>query len=99
MPRIPRKFVFDPTEVGVYHCINRCLRRAFCVASTAFQVVEISSVRRNSLKSRNQWLKYHLGRVTPAQQPTGEQPSNASQILRNHEFAESGKKPCFDNDS
>ena len=29
MPRIPRKFVFDPTEVGVYHCINRCVRRAF----------------------------------------------------------------------
>ena len=29
MSRIPRKFVFDPTEVGVYHCINRCVRRAF----------------------------------------------------------------------
>ena len=29
MPRIPRMFVFDPTEVGVYHCINRCVRRAF----------------------------------------------------------------------
>lgn len=29
MPRIPRKFVFDPAEVGVYHYINRCVRRAF----------------------------------------------------------------------
>ena len=29
MPRLPRKFVFDPTAVGVYHCINRCVRRAF----------------------------------------------------------------------
>ena len=26
MPRIPRMFVFDPTEVDVYHCINRCVR-------------------------------------------------------------------------
>ena len=29
MPRIPRKHLFDPAEVGVYHCINRCVRRAF----------------------------------------------------------------------
>ena len=29
MPRLPRKLVFDPAEVGVYHCINRCVRRAF----------------------------------------------------------------------
>ncbi len=26
--RIPRKLLFDPAEVGVYHCINRCVRRA-----------------------------------------------------------------------
>ena len=24
---MPRMFVFDPTEVGVYHCINRCMLR------------------------------------------------------------------------
>src|SRR5437879_3801831 len=29
MPRIPRKFLFDPAEVGIYHCISRCVRRAF----------------------------------------------------------------------
>lgn len=29
MPRIPRKFLFDPSEVGVYHCINRCVRHAY----------------------------------------------------------------------
>ncbi|MDA0810479.1 MAG: hypothetical protein O2945_18330 [Planctomycetota bacterium] len=29
MARMPRKFVVDDDEVGVYHCINRCVRRAF----------------------------------------------------------------------
>jgi REP element-mobilizing transposase RayT len=27
MSRLPRKFVFEPHEVGVYHGINRCVRR------------------------------------------------------------------------
>jgi hypothetical protein len=26
---MPRKEGFDPTEVGIYHCINRCVRRSF----------------------------------------------------------------------
>jgi REP element-mobilizing transposase RayT len=26
---MPRKYVVDEDEVGVYHCINRCVRRAF----------------------------------------------------------------------
>ena len=29
MPRIRRRFLIDPTEVGTYHCINRCVRRSF----------------------------------------------------------------------
>ena len=29
MARTPRKELIDETEVGVYHCINRCVRRAF----------------------------------------------------------------------
>lgn len=29
MPRIRRRFLIAPAEVGVYHCINRCVRRAF----------------------------------------------------------------------
>ena len=29
MPRIRRRFLLDPAEVGVYHCINRCVRRSF----------------------------------------------------------------------
>ena len=27
MTRIPRTYVLDESEVGVYHCINRCVRR------------------------------------------------------------------------
>ena len=29
MSRMPRKLVLDETDVGVFHCINRCVRRAF----------------------------------------------------------------------
>ena len=36
MPRIPRKFLFDPAEVGIYHCINRGVRRAFLCGTDDF---------------------------------------------------------------
>jgi len=29
MPRIPRKLLIDPADVGVFHCISLCVRRAF----------------------------------------------------------------------
>ena len=29
MPRIRRRFLLAPAEVGVYHCINRCVRCSF----------------------------------------------------------------------
>ena len=29
MPGRARKEIFDPTTVGVYHCYNRCVRKAF----------------------------------------------------------------------
>src|SRR5579871_535125 len=29
MARLPRRELFEDAEVGVYHCINRCVRRAF----------------------------------------------------------------------
>jgi hypothetical protein len=29
MPRTPRRDVVAPDEVAVFHCMNRCVRRAF----------------------------------------------------------------------
>ena len=29
MARVARVEVFDPTEVSVFHCVNRCVRRCF----------------------------------------------------------------------
>ena len=29
MPRLPRKYIFDESEPGIYHSVNRCVRRAF----------------------------------------------------------------------
>jgi hypothetical protein len=53
MPRIPRKFVFDPTEVGVYHCINRCVRRAFLCGT--------DSLTGKCFDHRKEWIQERLG--------------------------------------
>src|SRR3990172_1748831 len=29
MPRPPRREIFEESTVGIYHCVNRCVRRAF----------------------------------------------------------------------
>ena len=29
IPRIRRRFLLEPAEVGVYHCINLCVKRSF----------------------------------------------------------------------
>jgi hypothetical protein len=29
MARLARADIFDPTEVSVFHCINRCVRQCF----------------------------------------------------------------------
>lgn len=52
MPRIPRKFVFDPTEVGVYHCINRCVRRAFLCGT--------DNVSGKCFDHRKEWIQERL---------------------------------------
>ena len=35
MPRVPRSQVFDAAEIGVYHCINRCVRGAYLCGRNA----------------------------------------------------------------
>ncbi len=29
MPRTPRREIVDHDQMGMYHCVNRCVRRAF----------------------------------------------------------------------
>ena len=36
MSRMPRKELIDPTEVGIYYCINRCVRRTFLCGEVRF---------------------------------------------------------------
>ena len=51
MPRTPRKFVFEPAEVGVYHCVNRCVRRAFLCGTDA-QTGKCYEHRKGALQQR-----------------------------------------------
>jgi hypothetical protein len=60
MPRIPRKFVFDPTEVGVYHCINRCVRRAF-LCGTDSLTGKCFDHRKEWIQKRMAFLAGNLG--------------------------------------
>lgn len=52
MPRIPRKFVFDPSEVGIYHCVNRCVRRAFLCGT--------DQVSGRCFDHRKEWIQRRL---------------------------------------
>jgi len=49
MPRIRRRFLLDPAEIGVYHCINRCVRRAFLCGN--------DPVSGKSYEHRRQWIQ------------------------------------------
>ena len=48
MARMPRKYVVEETEVGVYHCINRCVRRAFLCGT--------DPVTGNCFDHRREWI-------------------------------------------
>jgi len=52
MARLPRKAVFDPHEVGVYHCINRCVRRT--------RLCGIDLLTGKSYEHRKRWLQNRL---------------------------------------
>jgi REP element-mobilizing transposase RayT len=52
MARMPRKFVVEESEVGVYHCINRCVRRAFLCGT--------DPLTGNCFDHRRQWIQGRL---------------------------------------
>jgi hypothetical protein len=52
MSRLPRKFVFEPHEVGVYHGINRCVRQSMLCGWDPFT--------QRSCEHRKRWLQQRL---------------------------------------
>jgi REP element-mobilizing transposase RayT len=52
MPRAPRRETFDENEIGIYHCVNRCVRRAFLCGS--------DQVSGRSFEHRRQWVRTRL---------------------------------------
>jgi REP element-mobilizing transposase RayT len=49
MPRIRRRFLAEPAEVGVYHCVNRCVRRSFLCGT--------DQASGKSYEHRKQWIQ------------------------------------------
>ncbi|MDG2381890.1 MAG: hypothetical protein P8N76_09455 [Pirellulaceae bacterium] len=49
MARVPRRMAIDEDIVGVYHCVNRCVRRAFLCGQDA--------VTGKSYNHRRQWIE------------------------------------------
>ena len=52
MARIPRKYLIETADVGVYHCINRCVRRAFLCGTDV--------VSGKCFDHRKQWIQGRL---------------------------------------
>ncbi|MBS0261398.1 MAG: hypothetical protein JSS02_05530 [Planctomycetes bacterium] len=60
MPRLPRKVLFDESEPGIYHCVNRCVRRAF-LCGTDPSTGECFEHRKRALQERLAFLAGQLG--------------------------------------
>ena len=56
MARVPRKVLIDETQVGVYHCIQRSVRRAFYVVSIAPRVTTTTTAKAGFDGGWNIWL-------------------------------------------
>ena len=60
MPRIRRRFLLDPAEICVYHCINRCVRRAFLCGKDPVSGKDFEH-RRQWIQDRMQFLAGQFG--------------------------------------
>ena len=60
MPRIRRRFLLEPAEIGVYHCINRCVRRAFLCGHDPVSGKDFEH-RRQWIQDRMQFLAGQFG--------------------------------------
>jgi hypothetical protein len=60
MPRIPRAEQFDPSEVGIVHLIQRCVRRSFLTGFDGNSGKDYSH-RREWIRSRMERLASVFG--------------------------------------
>ncbi len=54
-PRIPRNQQFDPNSVGILHCIQRCVRRAFLAG--------VDPVSGKDYSFRREWIRARMERL------------------------------------
>src|SRR5258708_33565819 len=52
MPRIRRRFLAEPAEVGVYHCVNRCARRSYLCGT--------DQASGKNYEHRKQWIQNRM---------------------------------------
>ena len=60
MARLPRRELLDQAEVGVYHCINRCVRRAF-LCGQDFVTGKNYDYRKEYVRRRMEFLAGRFG--------------------------------------